>query len=53
MHPTEEKRLFNLKKRKGNIMRKLVNKLTSSKRFNKDCVNVLKMDNYGRVNMPV
>ena len=53
MHPTEEKRLFNLKKRKGNIMRKLVNKLTASKKFNKYCVNVLKMYNYGRVNMPV
>ena len=53
MHPTEKKRLFNLKKRKGNIMRKLVNKLTASKKFNKYCVNVLKMYNYGRVNMPV
>ena len=53
MHPTEEKRLFNLKKRKGNIMRKLVNKLTASKKFNRYCVNVLKMYNYGRVNMPV
>ena len=34
-------------------MRKLVNKLTASKKFKKYCVNVLNMNNYGRVNMPV
>ncbi len=34
-------------------MRKFVNKLTESKKFNKYCVNVLRMYNYGRVNMPV
>ena len=34
-------------------MRKLVNKLTASKKFNKYCINMLKMYNYGRVNMPV
>ena len=34
-------------------MRKLVDKLTASKKLNKYCVSMLKMYNYGRVNMPV
>ncbi len=31
----------------------MINKITDSKKFNKYCVNVLKMYNYGRVNLPV
>lgn len=31
----------------------MINKITDSKKFNKYCVNVLKIYNYGRVNMPV
>ena len=31
----------------------MINKIADSKKFNKDCVNVLKMYNYGRVNLPV
>ena len=30
----------------------MINKIADSKKFNKYCVNVLKMYNYGRVNMP-
>ena len=33
-------------------MKKLVNKLTASKKFNKYCVNMLKMYNYGRGSIP-
>ena len=33
-------------------MKKLVNKLTASKKFNKYCVNMLKMYNYGSVSIP-
>lgn len=52
LHPTNEKKDCLIKERKGNIMKKLVNKLTTSKKFNKYCVNVLKMYNYGRVSLP-
>ena len=31
----------------------MINKITDSKKFSKYCVNVLKMYNYGRVNLPV
>ena len=31
----------------------MIKKITDSKKFNKYCVNVLKMYNYGRVNLPV
>ena len=31
----------------------MINKITDSKKFNKYCVNGLKMYNYGRVNLPV
>ena len=31
----------------------MINKITDSKKFNKYCVNVLTMYNYGRVSMPV
>ena len=31
----------------------MINKIADSKMFNKYCVNVLKMYNYGRVNLPV
>ena len=31
----------------------MINEIADSKKFNKYCVNVLKMYNYGRVNMPV
>ena len=31
----------------------MINKIADSKEFNKYCVNVLKMYNYGRVNLPV
>lgn len=34
-------------------MKKIVNRIFDSKKFNKYCVNMLKMYNYGRVNMPV
>ena len=34
-------------------MRRMINKITDSKKFNKYCVNVLKMYNYGRVNLLV
>lgn len=34
-------------------MRRMINKIADSKKFNKYCVNVLKMYNYGRVNLPV
>ncbi len=34
-------------------MRKMVKKIVTSDKFNKYCVNVLKMYNYGRVNVPV
>ncbi len=49
MHPT-----CRTKKEKGKkIMKKIVNRILVSKKFNKYCVNVLRMYNYGRVNMPV
>ena len=31
----------------------MINKIADSKTFNKYCVNVLTMYNYGRVNLPV
>ena len=31
----------------------MINKIADSKKCNKYCVNVLKMYNYGRVNLPV
>ena len=31
----------------------MINKIADGKKFNKYCVNVLKMYNYGRVNLPV
>ena len=31
----------------------MINKIADSKKFNKYCVNVLKMYNCGRVNLPV
>ena len=31
----------------------MINKIADSKKFNKYCVNVLKMYIYGRVNLPV
>ena len=34
-------------------MRKMVKKSVTSDKFNKYCVNVLKMYNYGRVNVTV
>lgn len=34
-------------------MKKMVSKVLDSKKFNKYCVNVLKMYNMGRVNLPV
>ncbi len=34
-------------------MRRIMKKITENRKFNKYCVNVLKMYNYGRVNMPV
>lgn len=34
-------------------MKKIVNRILDNKKFNKYCVNVLKMYNYGCVNMPV
>lgn len=34
-------------------MKKIVNRILDNKKFNKYCVNVLKMYNYGRVSMPV
>ena len=34
-------------------MKKIINKLTGSKKFNMYCTNVLKMYNYGRVNLPM
>lgn len=34
-------------------MKRIVNRILDSKKFNKYCVNVLKMYNCGRVNMPV
>lgn len=30
-----------------------MNKISASKKLNKYCVNMLKMYNYGRVNMPM
>jgi len=48
-HPT-----CRIKNKKGKkIMKKIVNRILDSKKFNKYCVNVLKMYNYGRVNMPM
>jgi hypothetical protein len=34
-------------------MRRMVKKIVDSKKFNKYCVNVLKMYNVGRVTLPV
>ena len=34
-------------------MKKIVNKVLDSKKFNKYCVNVLRTYNMGRVNLPV
>jgi hypothetical protein len=34
-------------------MRRMVKKIVNSKKFNKYCVNVLKMYNVGRVTLPV
>lgn len=33
-------------------MKKIMKKITESKKFNKYCANMLKMYDYGRVNMP-
>lgn len=32
-------------------MRRIIKKIANSKRFNKYCVNMMKMYNYGRVNL--
>lgn len=32
-------------------MRRMIKKIANSKRFNKYCVNMMKMYNYGRVNL--
>ena len=42
-----------LKKKGKKVMKKIVNRILDSKKFNRYCANVLKMYNYGRVNMPV
>lgn len=34
-------------------MKRMIKKIVKSKKVNKYCVNVLKMYNMGRVNMPV
>lgn len=34
-------------------MKRMINKIAASKKFNKYCTNMLKMYNYGRVNLPV
>ncbi len=34
-------------------MKKIVSRILDSKKFNKYCVNVMKMYNIGRVNMPL
>lgn len=40
--------------RKGKkIMKRIVRRIVDNKKFNKYCVNVLKMYNCGRVNVPV
>ncbi len=33
-------------------MRKMMKRIAESKKFNKYCVNMLKMYNYGKVTMP-
>ena len=33
-------------------MRKLIKRIANSKKFQKYCVNMMMMYNYGRVNMP-
>jgi hypothetical protein len=33
-------------------MKRMINRMIESKKFNKYCVNMLKMYNYGRVNIP-
>lgn len=48
-HPT----CRTIKEKGKKIMKKIVNRILDSKKFNKYCVNVLKMYNYGRVNMPL
>lgn len=49
IHPT-----CKINDRKGKkIMKRIVNRILDNKKFNKYCVNVLKMYNYGRVNTPV
>ena len=42
-----------LKKKGKKIMKKIVSRILDSKKFNKYCVNVMKMYNIGRVNMPL
>lgn len=33
-------------------MKKMINKMIENKMFNKYCVNMLRMYNYGRINIP-
>ncbi len=33
-------------------MKRMIDRMIESKKFNKYCVNMLKMYNYGRVNIP-
>lgn len=42
-----------LKEKGKKIMKKIVNRILDSKKFNKYCVNVMRMYNYGRVNIPM
>lgn len=46
----KRKKIVSLKGRK--IMKRMIKKIAESKKFNKYCVNMLRMYNYGRVNLP-
>lgn len=46
----KRKKIVLLKGRK--IMKRMIKKIAESKKFNKYCVNMLRMYNYGRVNLP-
>jgi hypothetical protein len=50
-HPTRMK-VKNEKKKGKKIMKRMMKKIEESRKFNKYCMNMLRMYGYGKVNMP-
>lgn len=55
LHPTHErtKKIVKRKrKERVTIMKRMIKKIATSRKFNNYCDNMLKMYSYGRINMP-